>query len=124
MIGYVMVGTNNLPASTEFYDIILEPLDLVRVYTEDDMVAYASKSQPEEIEFYVCKPFNRDPATFGNGSMVAFAVHSRDVVERFHKVALENGAKNEGFPGPRPTENDPCYAYVRDIDGNKICVFC
>ena len=42
-------------------------------------------------------------------------------VNVFHQIALNNGGTNEGLPGPRHGEN--CYAYIRDIDGNKICAF-
>ena len=46
MIGYVMVGTNNLDASIKFYDEILEIIGLERVETiEDDYAAYAQKGK-------------------------------------------------------------------------------
>ena len=48
MIGYVMVGTNNLSASVAFYDRVLEPLGLVRVDTQEDMAAYAKKNKQKE----------------------------------------------------------------------------
>ncbi len=86
-------------------------------------VAHAPKVAPHKIEFYVCKPFNQNRASFGNGTMIAFSVNSTESVDQFHKIGLENGGKNEGYPGNRPTENDPYYAYLRDIDGNKICVY-
>ena len=119
-----MVGTNNLSEAKLFYDIVLEPLELVCVDTGEDMVAYAPKYELEQIEFYVCKPFNKKLANNGNGTMVAFVVDSREAVERFHKLGLERGGANEGCPRARPTENDPYYAYIRDLDGNKICAYC
>lgn len=119
-----MVGTNNLPNSITFYDIVLKPLGLIRVDTQDDMVAYAPISSPAEIEFYVCKPFNQNPARFGNGAMIAFLAASKEMVEQFHQLGIKNGGLNEGNPGPRPTKNDPYYAYLRDLDGNKLCVYC
>ena len=42
-------------------------------------------------------------------------------VNEFHQIALSKGATNEGLPGPRHDEN--YYAYIRDLDGNKICAF-
>ena len=33
------------------------------------------------------------------------------------------GGKNEGLPGIRPSGGDVYYAYVRDLDGNKICAY-
>ena len=124
MIGYVMVGTNDLSAATSFYDIVLETIGLVRVETQDDLIAYAENNHTDQIEFYVCKPFNRKIATNGNGTMISFQVKNRGTVDSFHKVGLDQGAKNEGFPGPRPSDGHPYYSYLRDLDGNKICVYC
>lgn len=124
MIGYAMVGTNDLPRSSDYYDAILTPLGLVRVESNDSYVAYAPKSAPSEIEFYVTKPFDQNPATFGNGTMIAFAAASRRAVELFHTTALESGGTDEGAPGPHPADSAIYYAYARDLDGNKICTFC
>ena len=53
MIGYVMVGTNNLDKSISFYDSLLELLNLKRVDTSEDYAGYASKNNPKNIEFYI-----------------------------------------------------------------------
>jgi len=65
MIGYVMVGTNDLGKSITFYDALLELLALKRVDTTKDYAGYASKDNPENIEFYITKPVNGDKANFG-----------------------------------------------------------
>ena len=46
MIGYVMVGTNDLERASRFYDALLEPLALVRVESDPDYVCllYTSPS--------------------------------------------------------------------------------
>ena len=44
-------------------------------------------------------------------------------VEKFHKLGVELGGKSEGAPGERPEGSKVYYSYVRDLDGNKICVF-
>lgn len=103
---------------------MLKSIGLIRVDTTDDTIAYAPEETPNSIEFYVCKPFDQNMATSGNGTMIAFYLDSREKVEQFHKVGLENGGKNEGEPGARPLKDDPYYAYIRDLDGNKICAFC
>ena len=46
MIGYVMVGTNDLSKSITFYDTLLDLLDLKRVDTSEDYAGYASKNNP------------------------------------------------------------------------------
>ena len=86
-------------------------------------VAYAPKVAPHKIEFYVCKPFNQNRASFGNGTMIAFSANSTETIDQFHKIGLDIAGKNKGYPGNCPTENDPYYAYLRDIDENKICVY-
>ena len=128
MIGYVMVGTNDLERAGRFYDALLEPLALVRVESDPVYLAYAPQAAPDAIEFYVTLPFDRQPAHHGNGSMLAFSAKSRVIVDRFHEIGLQNGGRDEGSPGPRPLDEPDdyeqvYYAYVRDLDGNKICVF-
>ncbi len=124
MIGYAMVGSSDLQRSSNYYDAILAPLGLVQVESNNTYVGYAPISDPAEIEFYVTIPFDHQPATFGNGTMIAFLVDSRRAVELFHSTALENGGTDEGAPGPRPADSTIYYAYARDPDGNKICAYC
>ena len=123
MIGYVMVGTNDLNKSIIYYDALLDLLDLKRVDTSDDYAAYASKNNPENIEFYVTKPANGDKANFGNGTQISFIADAKEVVEKFHELAVKLGGKSEGGPGERPEGSKVYYSYIRDLDGNKICVF-
>jgi predicted lactoylglutathione lyase len=67
-------------------------------------------------------PFDGQPATRGNGTMVAIAAGSREMVDRMHKLALELGGRDEGAAGPR---GEGFYAgYFRDLDGNKLAAFC
>ena len=69
----------------------------------------------------VIKPFNKQPAASGNGTMVALNVESRAQVDALHKKALELGASDEGAPGLR---GGTFYAaYFRDLDGNKLNFF-
>ena len=124
MIGYVMVGTNDLTASAKFYDPVLASLGLVRGITESDYIAYGSKQTPEKIEFYLTKPFNGKEASFGNGAMIAMLVKSRGDVDNFYATALANGGLDEGKPGTRIDGDETYYAYTRDPDGNKICGYC
>lgn len=121
MIGYTMVGTNDLVKATAFYDEVLGVLGLKQTFNEDREVGYSSAGKP--VEFYVCTPFNKKPATLGNGSMVAFQVESKAIVNAVHQKALELGAVNEGDPGVRPANGSIYYCYFRDLDGNKICTY-
>ena len=123
MIGFIMIGTNDLQASSKFYDKVLVPLGLCKVETNERYIGYAQKNNLKEIEFYITKPFNNEKATYGNGTQVSFLADSKASVDSFHVIALENGGLNEGMPGPRPSGSTTYYAYVRDLDGNKICAY-
>ena len=120
MIGFVMVGTNNLAKAINFYDTLLNTIELQRVVTNEKYAGYASKNKPDEVEFYVTNPVNKDKATFGNGTQISFLVNSKDLVNNFYNTGIKLGGKDEGAPGIRSGDY---YYYFRDLDGNKICAF-
>jgi catechol 2,3-dioxygenase-like lactoylglutathione lyase family enzyme len=120
MIGFVMVGTNNLDKATKFYDTLLNTIELQRVVTNEKYAGYASKEKSDEVEFYVTKPVNKEKATFGNGTQISFLVKSKDLVNNFYNTGIKLGGKDEGAPGVRSGDY---YCYFRDLDGNKICAF-
>ena len=120
MIGFVMVGTNNLDKATKFYDTLLDVIELERVVTNEKYIGYASKEKSDEIEFYVTNPVNKEKATFGNGTQITFLINSKDSVNSFYNVGIKLGGKDEGAPGIRSGDY---YCYFRDLDGNKICAF-
>ena len=123
MIGYVMVGTNDLDQSIKFYDELLEVLDLERTEKDDVCAGYSQKNNNGKIEFYVTKPFNKENATVGNGSQISFQTSSRELVDKFHDVGIKLGGASEGSGGERPEGSGVYYSYIRDLDGNKICAF-
>ena len=66
-------------------------------------------------------PFDGQPATVGNGVMVALEARDRAQVDRLHAIALAHGGSDEGAPGAR---GEGFYAgYFRDPDGNKLNAF-
>ena len=120
MIGFVMVGTNNLDKAIKFYDVLLKTIELQRVVTNEKYAGFASKEKPAEVEFYVTNPVNNKKANFGNGTQISFLVHSKDLVNNFYNTGIKLGGKDEGAPGVRSGDY---YCYLRDLDGNKICAF-
>ena len=122
MRGYVMVGSTNLKESKAFYDAILAVIGVVSIYEDEVCVGYAHEGN-SDVEFYITRPANGEPVTFGNGTQISFLTESTEEVDMFHKTALDLGAKNEGNPGFRPNDSDAYYAYIRDPDGNKICSY-
>ena len=123
MIGYVMVGTNNLDKAIIFYDEVLKIINLTRKDTDDVCAGYTQNNGDGSIEFYVTKPANKKTATFGSGTQVSFLVSSREIVDKFHEIALKAGGTSEGSGGERPEGSGVYYSYIRDLDGNKICAF-
>ena len=121
MIGYVTLGTNNLERAVEFYDQLLAELGAGRFMETEQFIAWTvSEDKPG---FGITKPFNGEPATVGNGVMVALAVETPEQVSAVYNKAIELGGTDEGEPGPRGDEG--FYAgYFRDLDGNKLNVFC
>src|SRR6185369_3068484 len=120
MIGYVCLGTNDLPRATKFYDALLAEVGGKRFMEFETFIAWSAG--PDSPGLALTKPFNGKPATVGNGVMVALAVDSPEKVDRLYKKALELGATDEGPAGPR---GDGFYAgYFRDPDGNKLNAFC
>lgn len=120
MIGYVTLGTNDLPRAVAFYDALLAEVGAKRIMELERGIAWGVAMDKPGLG--VLKPFDGNPATVGNGVMVALAVNSREMVDRVYKKAIALGAQDEGPAGPR---GDGFYAgYFRDLDGNKLNVFC
>jgi catechol 2,3-dioxygenase-like lactoylglutathione lyase family enzyme len=119
MIGYVTLGTNDLTRAEKFYDELLAELGAKRIMSNDRMRFYgAGRGKPM---FVICKPFDGQPATVGNGTMVALATDSKEAVDRVYKKAIALGARDEGGPGPRG--GNFYGGYFRDLDGNKFVAF-
>jgi catechol 2,3-dioxygenase-like lactoylglutathione lyase family enzyme len=121
MIGYVTLGSNDVPRAAAFYDELLKLLGARRFMEDENFVAWAVA--PDKPGLGVTRPFDGQAATVGNGVMVALVVDSNEQVDAVHRKAMELGAKDEGAPGPRGTSG--FYAgYFRDLDGNKLNCFC
>jgi len=123
MLGYVMVGANDIAKSANFYDILLAELGVKRTMEADAFIAWGGEKDGTT-SFTITKPYDGNAATAGNGTMMAFRAPSHDVVDKIHALALEMGGTCEGPPGPRP-EFDPNFycGYFRDLDGNKMNIF-
>jgi predicted lactoylglutathione lyase len=119
MIGYVTLGTNDLPRAAVFYDALLGEMGAKRMMETDQFIAWGTQANLPGLG--VTKPFDKQPATVGNGVMVALGVDSPAKVDALHRKALQLGARDEGAPGPR---GEGFYAgYFRDLDGNKLNFF-
>ena len=120
MIGYTCVGTNDLEKAVHFYGELLSLLNAKPFFKSERGVGWGVAA--DKPMFSVMKPFDGQPASVGNGSMVAIAAADPAQVKALHEKALSLGAKDEGAPGPRGGQFYG--AYFRDLDGNKLAVFC
>jgi catechol 2,3-dioxygenase-like lactoylglutathione lyase family enzyme len=122
MIAYSTLGVNDMTRAIQFYDAVFSPLGAVRDTTSETWTGYSRAG--DRAKFFLTRPFNRNPATGGNGVMLAFLGEDRAAIDAFYAAALANGGTDEGPPGVREGMNPIFYAaYVRDPDGNKLCAF-
>lgn len=120
MIGYVTLGTQDIDRAATFYDPLMGLLGQTRLYAFERGIGWGST--PDKPSLGILKPFDGQPATVGNGTMVALQAANPDEVDQVHLLALTLGGQNEGDVGPR---GEGFYGgYFRDLDGNKLCVFC
>ncbi len=120
MINYIMIGTNDLDASIAFYDVLLIEMGATRAYVAEQSAGWGwGVGTPM---FIVTKPYDKQLATVGNGSMVAFDVDTPAKVDALHARVLALGGSNEGSPGLRGA--NMYAAYWRDAAGNKFNFIC
>jgi predicted lactoylglutathione lyase len=120
MIGYVTLGTNDLPRAARFYDAIAAEMGTGRMMEFGEFIAWGTPGGAPGIG--LTKPFDGNAASVGNGVMVALEARDQAQVDRLHAIALANGGTCEGPPGPRG--DGSFYAgYFRDPDGNKLNAF-
>jgi catechol 2,3-dioxygenase-like lactoylglutathione lyase family enzyme len=117
MIGYVTIGTNDFEKSRPYYDALLAEFGGKRAWDNERVQGYAAPTGMVAL----CKPFNGERMTVGNGAMFAFSAKTREQVDQVYAKAMALGSTDEGAPG----ERSPTFygAYFRDLEGNKLCVF-
>jgi predicted enzyme related to lactoylglutathione lyase len=117
MLRYATVGTNDLEKSVPFFTELLATQGATKMFEHPrGGVMFAKDGKPV---LGVLTPFDQNPASAGNGAMLAFDLPSREDVDAFHAKALALGGADEGAPG----ERGPGFymAYFRDLEGNKFC---
>lgn len=124
VISHITLGTNDKERSAKFYDQVLGALGFSRLPKPPEKpLAYEKHGEMPTI--YIYSPEDGRPATWGNGTHVAFVADDQDQVHQFHEQGLSCGGFCEGQPGPRPHYGPNYYAaYIRDPDGNKLQAVC
>ena len=128
MIGYVTLGSDNMPRARAFYDELLATVGAKRImeFGEDAGGFTMWGTGFDKPGVAVTNPYNKQPAVAGNGNMATLAAGSRANVDKLHAKALELGGTCEGPPGVRGEDGPDAFygAYFRDLDGNKLAAFC
>ena len=118
MFSHIMVGSNDIDRSQNFYDSLFG-----KEAARDDKgrLAYRNKGSV----FMVSKPMDGQPAHHANGGTIGFSFDSPEEVDAWHKRGMEaGGSLCDGCdqPGYREGGFGKLYlAYLRDPDGNKLC---
>jgi catechol 2,3-dioxygenase-like lactoylglutathione lyase family enzyme len=120
MFSHVMVGTNDLDKARAFYDALLATLGIGPGRVDRHRVFYRT---PTSL-FGVTLPIDGEPATAANGGTIGFACSSPAQADSWHAAGIAHGGKTcEDPPGVREGAAGKIYlAYLRDPDGNKLCV--
>ena len=124
MLSHIMIGSNDIDKSKEFYDTVLAVLGV-----RSAMVNVNDHGQTRLFymhngsTFSVTEPINGEPATVSNGATIGFKCDSPEQIVEFHDVAVANGATSiEAPPGPRENSMGVLHlCYFTDPDGHKIC---
>ena len=124
VLSHITLGTNDKQRSANFYDAVLATIGFARLQKPPEKpLAYDKGGLLPTV--YIYEPEDGKPATWGNGTHIAFIAESRGQVRQFHEQALKFGGSNAGMPGLREHYGPNYYAaYVRDPDGNKLQAVC
>ena len=126
VLSHVFIGASDFERAYTFYAALAEVLGIQPRFVERDRpwAGWQTTPGPRPL-LLIGKPFNGEPHAPGNGQMVALLARTREQVDTAYRLALEHGGTSEGAPGLRPEYHENYYgAYVRDTEGNKLCVVC
>jgi catechol 2,3-dioxygenase-like lactoylglutathione lyase family enzyme len=118
MLDHVTIGVRDLEQSKTFYDAVLRPLGIERLYAEGE--SFAGYGIRPKAFFWIGQRQGLQ-----TGTHIAFSADSRMVVDEFHRAVLAAGGIDNGAPGLRPHYHENYYgAFVLDPDGHNIEAVC
>jgi catechol 2,3-dioxygenase-like lactoylglutathione lyase family enzyme len=119
MFTHVVVGSNDLAKSKQFYDAVFAAMGGNPGMDMGTRLAYVHNGS----NFMVTTPINGEAATPANGGTIGFAATSTDQIHAWHEAGCASGGTScEDPPGLRDLGFAKLYlAYLRDPDGNKLC---
>jgi catechol 2,3-dioxygenase-like lactoylglutathione lyase family enzyme len=117
MIDHISLGVADLAASTRLYEAMLAPLGYRRMVDRPDRVAFGTKYP----EVWLNARPGMPPVAADTGSHLCLRARATEAIDAFHRIALAQGGRDDGKPGPRQATQVVYYAaFIRDLDGNRI----
>ena len=126
MFSHYFVGITDFDSAFEFYSPLMACLGIEQRFCDraKPWAGWHSKAGGRPL-FVIGRPFNGEAHEVGNGQMIAFLAKSREEVRMAYELSMKSGGISEGEPGLRTRYHTNYYgAYLRDPDGNKLCVVC
>ena len=120
MYSHMMVGSNDIDRSKEFYDGLFASIGGKPAIKDDKgRLIYMHNGSM----FLVTPPIDGAGATPGNGMTIGFSVSGPEQANAWHEAGVAHGGTAiEDPPGVRSGNGMSLYlAYLRDPDGNKLC---
>jgi catechol 2,3-dioxygenase-like lactoylglutathione lyase family enzyme len=122
MYFHVMLGANDLAASTKFYDATFGVLGIsAKGQFRDDPAAHMYGDSATGF-FFVTKPQDGKDACFANGGTVMFKASSKAAVDAWYQAGLANGGIDVSGAPAAGALPDSIMGYLRDPAGNKVAV--
>jgi len=122
MFAHIVIGSNDVEASKNFYDAVLATLNVPNGdFNEERQRLYY---RTPDITLIVTKPLDGNSATAANGSTLGFSCKTPEQAKAFHDAGVANGGVSiEDPPGWRDygSGRKIYLAYVKDPSGHKIC---
>ncbi len=118
MFTHVMIGSNDLERSKQFYNATFVALGGKPGKTDErGRLIYAHNGS----RLMITTPIDGKPATFANGGTIGILAANAEQVRAWHSAGMANGGMAiESPPSERPSGQ--FVAYLRDPDGNKLSV--
>lgn len=120
MIDHLSVGVRDIEAAKRFYDAVLGPLGIGRLYDGPDFAAYGRNDRDDFSIHQGGEGWCPDPKVH-----IAFKAASQDAVELFYRKGIEAGGSDDGAPAIREEYAEDYFsAFLKDPDGQRIEAVC
>jgi catechol 2,3-dioxygenase-like lactoylglutathione lyase family enzyme len=126
MFSHIFIGIDDFEQALRFYVPLMDTLGNPLRFCDRER-PWAGWQSPTGVRplFLIGAPHDGKAHQAGNGQMAAFSAPDRATVDAAYALALQHGGSSEGAPGLRPEYHADYYAaYIRDPEGNKLCIVC